>query len=92
MCRFVMLIIINFFITTLIFFLFFLFQDEHEFLQHIYTLHQPEIHDVVKGWANVIGEYEEKSGKEMYIFFFLFLFFYIDGVMAERFIKIISHI
>ena len=43
---------------------FWLLQEEHEYLSHPYTLHQDEIHEVVREWRTVIDEHNKESGKE----------------------------
>ena len=43
------------------------FQFETDYLDHIYTMHQDEIHVVTQEWRDLFDRFEEETGKHMYV-------------------------
>ena len=40
-------------------------QNENEYLDHVYTLNQDEIHDVMREWRDMFDQYQKDTGKRM---------------------------
>lgn len=40
---------------------------EHEYLNHLYTVAQPEIGETVRGWRRVLDEFQQRDGQERFM-------------------------